>query len=77
MSRQIAVRLSEELVEFVDTLVAEGKAPSRASVVARALSHEQRRMRAARDVAILTELSATDDFDDLARFGARQSIDLD
>jgi metal-responsive CopG/Arc/MetJ family transcriptional regulator len=37
MSTQIAVRLPEELVEYVDSLVREG-AGSRATVVARALA---------------------------------------
>lgn len=53
MSKQIAVRLSDELVEFVDTAVASGNARSRASVVTRALERERRRAIAERDVEIL------------------------
>jgi Arc/MetJ-type ribon-helix-helix transcriptional regulator len=49
MSKQIAVRLPDELVEFVDELVGAGTEPSRAAVVARALERERRRAIAARD----------------------------
>ena len=76
MTKQIAVRLPEELVEFVDTLVAEGMASSRAVVIARALTHEQRRIRIAKDVAILSGSYVTDDFDELANYNSRQPIDL-
>ncbi len=53
MSKQIAVRLSDELVEFVDELVGAGTEPSRAAVVTRALERERRRAIAARDAEIL------------------------
>lgn len=53
MSKQIAVRLSDELVEFVDELVGAGAEPSRAAVVTRALERERRRAIAARDAEIL------------------------
>jgi Arc/MetJ-type ribon-helix-helix transcriptional regulator len=53
MSRQIAVRLPDDLVEFVDEIVRGGQQPSRAAVVARALERERRRMVAARDAEIL------------------------
>ena len=56
MSKQIAVRLPEELVEFVDATVSAGKARSRAAVVTRALERERRRAAAARDVERLEEL---------------------
>jgi Arc/MetJ-type ribon-helix-helix transcriptional regulator len=53
MSKQIAVRLPDELVEFVDREVASGGARSRASMVTRALERERRRAVAERDAAIL------------------------
>lgn len=53
MSKQIAVRLPEDLVEFVDSAVASGRARSRASVVVRALERERRRAVAEQDAAIL------------------------
>jgi len=77
MTKQIAVRLPEDLVKFIDTLVTEGEVPSRAAVVARALAHEQRRMRIAKDVEILSGSRVADDFDELAEYSARQPIDLD
>ena len=43
MSKQIAVRLPDHLVEFVDGLVTDGEAKSRAAVVTRALERERRR----------------------------------
>jgi len=53
MSKQIAVRLPDELVEFVDEIVGSGSELSRASVVTRALERERRRVVAERDGAIL------------------------
>ena len=54
MTTQIAVRLPEDIVEFLDGEVSEGRAKSRAQVVLRALEREQRRQLAARDVQILS-----------------------
>jgi Arc/MetJ-type ribon-helix-helix transcriptional regulator len=53
MSKQIAVRLPDELVEFVDRAVASGSARSRAAVVRRALERERRRNVAEQDAEIL------------------------
>ncbi|WP_369134662.1 ribbon-helix-helix domain-containing protein [Modestobacter sp. I12A-02662] len=75
MSTRIAVRLPEEVVQFVDRLVAEGKAPSRAAVVTRALERERRREVSARDAAILATGDDGDDFDALAEHAARTSLD--
>lgn len=82
MSTQIAVRLPDSMVEFLDRLVAEGQAPSRASVVERALAREFRRQIAARDAAILAAAGADDDaldddaLDDLASYAARAPLDV-
>jgi Arc/MetJ-type ribon-helix-helix transcriptional regulator len=54
MSKQIAVRLPDELVEFVDKVVGSGRERSRAAVVSRALERERRRVIAERDAAILS-----------------------
>ena len=76
MSTQIAVRLPEELVEFIDRLVADGRATSRAAVVSRALQRERRREIAARDAAILAApVTEDDDLDALARQAARIPLD--
>ncbi|HEX3392580.1 MAG TPA: ribbon-helix-helix domain-containing protein [Solirubrobacteraceae bacterium] len=53
MSKQIAVRLPDELVEFVDEVVNTGAGRSRAAVVTRALERERRRAVAMRDAQIL------------------------
>jgi Arc/MetJ-type ribon-helix-helix transcriptional regulator len=77
MSTQIAVRLPDGMVEFLDRLVAEGQAPSRASVVERALAREFRRQIAARDAAILAAAGADDDdMNDLASYAARAPLDV-
>ncbi len=74
---QIAVRLPDSMVEFLDRLVAEGQAPSRASVVERALAREFRRQIAARDAAILAAADADDDdMNDLASYAARAALDV-
>jgi Arc/MetJ-type ribon-helix-helix transcriptional regulator len=78
MGTQIAVRLPEELVEFIDRLVSDGRAPSRAAVVSQALQRERRRELAARDAAILAAETRDDDPDDLdalAQHAARISLD--
>ena len=71
MSTQIAVRLPDSMVEFLDRLVAEGQAPSRASVVERALAREFRRQIAARDAAGADDDMDDDALDDLASYAAR------
>jgi Arc/MetJ-type ribon-helix-helix transcriptional regulator len=53
MSKQIAVRLPDELVDFVDEIVASGTSRSRAAFITQALERERRRAAAARDARIL------------------------
>lgn len=77
MSKQIAVRLPDEIVEFVDGLVSEGNAKSRAAVVHRALERERRRAMAARDVAILSGAGDDPDMDSLAEHVAHAPLDLE
>lgn len=55
MTTQIAVRLPDDIVRQLDDLVAEGSAPSRASIIERALRRELRRFLAERDIRILEE----------------------
>jgi Arc/MetJ-type ribon-helix-helix transcriptional regulator len=64
MSTQIAVRLPDELVQYVDGLVSQG-AGSRAAVVVRALNLYQQQLRGEQDARILEELGDYDEFDDL------------
>jgi Arc/MetJ-type ribon-helix-helix transcriptional regulator len=75
MTKQIAVRLPDELVKFIDELVAHGQAPSRAAVVAQAIERERRREIAARDAAILARAEPDKDLDELAEFAARTPMD--
>lgn len=77
MTIQIAVRLSDDAVERLDELVAEGAAPSRASVIERALAREFRRLAAERDAAILAASGRDPDLDSLARYAARTDLDVD
>jgi Arc/MetJ-type ribon-helix-helix transcriptional regulator len=80
VSKQIAVRLPDEIASFVDAEVAAGRAPSRAAVVTRALERDRRRRVALADVEILTRANGSNDADDLAglaEYGARLPIDLD
>jgi Arc/MetJ-type ribon-helix-helix transcriptional regulator len=70
MSKQIAVRLSDDLVEFVDAVVGSGQQPSRAAVVARALERERRRAIAGRDAEILVATGPDPDLVGLAEFAA-------
>lgn len=77
MSKQITVRLPEEAVAFIDGEVARGREASRASVVARALETQRRRMLALSDVEILKHAAddRDDDFDALAQRAARTELD--
>ncbi|WP_138757550.1 ribbon-helix-helix domain-containing protein [Modestobacter altitudinis] len=74
MSIQVAVRLPEELVRFIDQLVADGRASSRAAAVSQALQRERRRELAARDAAILAG-GPSDDLDGLAEHVAALPLD--
>ena len=53
MSTQIAVRLPNELVAYVDRAVAEGRVRSRAELVARLIERDARRQRAEEDLTVL------------------------
>ena len=77
MSKQIAVRLPEDIVEFVDGLIKDGKADSRAIVVTRALERERRRLIAARDAAILARAGSDGDMDKLADHVAHAPLELE
>ena len=65
MSTQIAVRLPDEMVIFLDQAVAQGRAASRAALVSTALEREMRRQAAERDAEILRKRGTGDDLDSL------------
>ena len=75
MSTQIAVRLPDDLVAFVDELVRHGDATSRAAVVSRALERERRRRVAERDAVILAGVGTDTDLDMLAEYAAATPMD--
>jgi Arc/MetJ-type ribon-helix-helix transcriptional regulator len=75
MSKQIAVRLPDELVAFVDDVVGSGDASSRAAVVSKALERERRRKLAERDAAILSKAGPDPDLDELAEHAASTPMD--
>jgi Arc/MetJ-type ribon-helix-helix transcriptional regulator len=77
MTIQIAVRLPDDIVAFVDGQVRSGAAASRAAVVARALDRERRRETAERDAAIYAADAGPHDLDGLATWATAQPMDID
>jgi Arc/MetJ-type ribon-helix-helix transcriptional regulator len=73
VTTQIAVRLPDDLVTYVDQLVRDG-AGSRAAVLTRALTMYRQHVTAERDARILEEQGDYDDFDGLTSYG---KIDVD
>jgi Arc/MetJ-type ribon-helix-helix transcriptional regulator len=78
MTTQIAVRLPDEMVEFLDQLVVQGEVKSRAAAVTRALELYRRRRMAEHDAAIYAG-SKDRDLDGLAAWPAKNTnlSDLD
>ena len=76
MTTQIAVRLPDDIVEYVDQQVASGSASSRAAVVARALERDRRRQIAEQDARIYAA-NGGGDLDDLASWATTQPMDID
>jgi len=70
MSKQIAVRLPDELVDFLDEVVESGAGRSRAAVVTTALERERRRLLAARDAEILARTGHDPELAGLAEYAA-------
>ena len=73
MTTQIAIRLPDDMVAFLDKSVAAGNASSRAALVARAVEREMRRQVAEQDAAILRERGTADDLDALVDWSAANS----
>ena len=74
MTIQIAVRLPNEMVEFLDRAVADGLVPSRAALVASALEREMRRRIAEMDAERLRSAGAADDLDALVDWTAAHPV---
>lgn len=77
MSKQIAVRLPDDLVAFVDELVESGCERSRAAVLTRALERERRRAIAARDAEILAGSGPDPQMEGLAEYAVTQRVASD
>jgi len=73
VSTQITVRLPDDVVAFLDDVVAAGQEPSRAALVTKALQREMRRWAALRDTELLREKGAADDLDELVAWTARNA----
>jgi Arc/MetJ-type ribon-helix-helix transcriptional regulator len=76
MSKQIAVRLPDELVDFVDELVGSGANRSRAAVVTKALERERRRAFATRDAEILARTGPDPELAGLAEHAIGLPLEL-
>lgn len=70
VSTQIAVRLPDELVAYVDAEVAAGRSRSRAALVARLIERDARRRRAEQDLEQLAKRGALHDEELLAIVGS-------
>ena len=75
MSTQIAIRLPDEAVAFVDAQVASGGAKSRADFIWRAIRREQRRLVAERDAEIYAVEAPDLDLDAFVAHTAHRSLD--
>jgi len=75
MSKRIAVRLPDDIVEFVDGLVEGGQAASRDVVVERALDRERRRDVAARTPSIVAGVDADHDLANLGQLAVHTRLD--
>ncbi len=75
MSKQIAVRLPDALVEFVDEVVGSGAERSRAAVVTKALERERRRAVASRDAELLARSASDPELAGLAEHAVRSGLD--
>ena len=77
MTTQIAVRLPDDLVEFLDESVRSGKSTSRADAVTKALARERRRVIALRDAAIIAEQGGYPELEGIIAYQAAHPLNLD
>jgi Arc/MetJ-type ribon-helix-helix transcriptional regulator len=77
MTVQITVRLPDELVEFVDALVAEGAVKSRAEAINWALMRDRRRRRALADIEILRRHGEDPELQALTDFASANPVELE
>lgn len=79
MSTQIAVRLPDEHVAYIDSQVAAGRASSRADLIAKLLVRERRRQRALDDLEKMKAagLTGNPDLAEVPTATSRRALDLD
>jgi Arc/MetJ-type ribon-helix-helix transcriptional regulator len=77
MSIQVATRLSDDVVAFIDEQVERGEAPSRAAWLSRAARREQRHQLAMRDARIYAEHGEDSDLIGLVDWVVAHPIDPD
>jgi Arc/MetJ-type ribon-helix-helix transcriptional regulator len=77
MSTQIAVRLPDDMVKFVDHLVETGRGSSRAMVITRALERERRHEMAVQDAAIYAASGEDSEMVDLVQYLSGHPMDPD
>jgi len=77
MTTQITVRLADESVAFVDQLVADGRAKSRADAVDRALRRERRWLSALRDAEIYARAEPDPELEAWAAHASARPSQLD
>lgn len=71
MSTQIAIRLPDEVVEFVDSQVSSGAAKSRADFVWHAITRQRRWLAAERDAELYAQFGEDPELEGLADYAAR------
>ncbi|MBY0441957.1 MAG: antitoxin [Mycobacteriaceae bacterium] len=76
-STQIAVRLPDEVISFIDDEVRSHHARSRAAVVLRALKRERRRLAESDAEILAASKSVPNDFDAMAGSAAGTVLDID
>lgn len=77
MSTQIALRLPDEVVRYIDDLVEQRVVKSRADFVARAIARERRHRAAHADAEILQRLGNDSDLDAVTAHQAAHPFELD
>ncbi len=76
MSHQIAIRVPDDLLAFVDDLVQQGSITSRASFARAAMERERRRLLAEADIDILTMDPPNDDLNSITRAVSGTPLDI-
>lgn len=77
VSTQIAVRLPDEVVEYLDAQVRSGRAKSRAELITRLIGREQRRDRSVADLDRITAAGHHDDLEASVATARRTPLGID